>query len=752
MRLRLALVLTLTVPASAAGQDADLRGTVRDSVTGRLLAGVRVEVDEGLLVVTDREGTFRVRGLGNGSHRVRVQHDGYELLDRVLAVGEAALDLRLQPSAVRLHETVVVSANRMPASPLDTPRSTSALGEAELARQTPRTAAEALMDVAGVWVQKTNHGGGSPFLRGLSGNQVLLLVDGVRLNNATYRYGPNQYLATLDPFAMERVEVVRGIGSVLHGSDALGGVISVFSDRPAFSAGGIEVSGRVDSRLMSSGQEKTGRFEVQLSGPRAAVRGGVSLRDFGDLRAGGELGVRSPSGYGERAADVKGVVRLSDRHLLTAAYQHLHQSNVPRWDQVAQRGFSRYAFDPQVRQLAYAQLQSTFPSGWVDSLSGSASFHRSDETRVRQTRGSSVTVREEDVVDTAGLSFQARSRAVAGWTFTGGAEVYHDVVASGRNDLDTQTGLTAARRGLYADGATALSAAVFLSGRWEKGRLGLDLGSRLNHHRLRATDASFGRIDVSPQALVGSVGASFAVTSGHRVFGSIAQGFRAPTIDDLSTLGLFDFGVEVPSPELRPEHAWSYELGWKARTRRLGAVVSAYLMELRDLIDRVPDLYEGSPLREGQPVYRRANVGRGYVEGVEAELEWSPAADLTAFGNVAYTYGQMVSVDQPLRRIPPLNGLIGLRWADAGPLEFDGRVRFAGRQDRLAPGDRADHRIDPSGTAGWAVFGARAIYALRPNMRLVIALENVFDEAYRVHGSGIDGYGRHAWVSAQVSF
>jgi outer membrane receptor protein involved in Fe transport len=503
---------------------------------------------------------------------------------------------------------------------------------------------------------------------------------------------------------------------------------------------------------MSAGQEKSGRFELQASGPRAALRGGVSLRDFGDLHAGGELGVRSPSGYGEKAADVKAALRLSDRNLLTAAYHHVRQSDVPRWDQVAQRGFSLYSFDPQVRQLGYAQLQSTLPAGWLESLSATASFHRSDETRVRQTRGSSLTIREHDVVDTAGLSVQVRSRPAGGWTLAGGAEAYRDVVESGRTDFDEATGLAASRRGLYADGARALSTAAYVSGRWENGRLDLDLGARFNHHRLRAADASFGTIDVSPSALVGSVAASLRVGAGQRLFGSVVQGFRAPNIDDLSTLGLFDFGVEVPSPDLRPERAWSYELGWKARTRKLATVVSAYRMELRDLIDRVPDTFEGSPFREGQRVYRRANVGRAYVEGIEAELEWNAAADLTAFGNVAYTYGQLVTAGQPLRRIPPVNGLAGLRWTGIARLGLDARVRFAGRQDRLAPGDRADHRIDPSGTAGWAVLGARAVYTLRADLRLVGALENVFDEAYRVHGSGIDGYGRHAWLSAQLTF
>ena len=746
----LALVLALVATQPRGG---DVHGVVRDAVTGRPAAGARVELDEGVLVVTDREGAFRVAGLAAGTHRLRIEHDGYSLFERAVVAGEgsAPLDLALEPTALRLHEAVVVSATRLPVSPFDTARSVSVVDEVDLAREVPRTSAEALLDVAGVWVQKTNHGGGSPFVRGLSGNHVLLRVDGVRLNNATYRYGPNQYLATVDPFSLERLEVVRGVGSVAHGSDALGGVISLVSDRPAFSASGTVLSGGVDSRLMSSGQEKSGRAELQVSAPRAAVRGGFSLRNFGDLHAGGALGVRSPSGYDEQAADVKGAVRLSDRHLLTAAYQHVHQSDVPRWDQVAQRGFSLYAFDPQVRQLVYLQSQSAF-AGWLSTLSAGASFHRSDETRVRQARGSTVQVTEQDVVDTRGLSLEGRTRPVAGWTFTGGGELYHDEVLSRRADRDEATGAATPRRGLYANGATAVSAAAFVSGHREAGRLGLDLGARFNHHHLQAEDASFGQVDLSPSALVGSVGAVFALAPGHRLFGSATQGFRAPNIDDVSTLGLFDFGVEVPSPALRPEKAWSYELGWKARTKRLGTVVSAYRVELRDLIDRVPDTFEGSPFREGQRVYRRSNVGRAYVEGVEADLEWAATGGLTAFGNLAYTFGQMVTAGEPLRRIPPLNGLVGLRWAGARRLILDARLRFAGRQDRLAAGDRADHRIDPNGTAGWTVFGVRAVYALRPDIRLVGALENAFDEAYRIHGSGIDGYGRHAWISAQVGF
>ncbi|MCK6693986.1 MAG: Plug domain-containing protein, partial [Thermoanaerobaculia bacterium] len=128
---------------------------------------------------------------------------------------------------------LVVTARRSPTPRFNTPEAIEGLGEKTIRRQQYRTAPEALQATPGVFVQKTNHGGGSPFLRGLTGNQTLLLIDGIRLSNATFRYGPNQYFNTLDVFSIERFEVLRGSGSVQYGSDALGGAIQAFSREAA---------------------------------------------------------------------------------------------------------------------------------------------------------------------------------------------------------------------------------------------------------------------------------------------------------------------------------------------------------------------------------------------------------------------------------------------------------------------------------------------------------------------------------------
>jgi outer membrane receptor protein involved in Fe transport len=745
------LVLALAAPAAPE----TLMVVVRDAVSGRPLPGAAVELEGGgLTAFTNPGGEAALPMAVRRPSRLRVSAEGYDGVERMVGDGStaAAIEVRLRPSPLRLNESVVVTAQRETSPVLDVPRSVSVIDARDRERRLPRTTPEALAGMTGVFVQKTNHGGGSPIVRGLVGNQVLVLVDGIRLNNATYRYGPNQYLATVDPYPIERLEVVRGLGSVVHGSDALGGVVNIITAAPSFSEDGFRLSGRLAPKLASSDVEQGTRLDLQASGRAVAFLGGFSYWNYGDLRAGGGLGVEAPSGYRERDGDGRLLVRLGDRHLLHAAYQHVRQDDVPRFDQVRQRGYERYSFDPQQRQLAYLRLESSFDSRWIQSFRLTPSFHRSSERRVIQRRGASVQVREKDVVDVLGLSLEARSRLGPGWTLVSGFETYRDHVRSMREDLDLGSGLAVSRRGLYPDGAAAQSAAVFVHSSLDWRQFVVDLGGRFSRYGVDAEDASFGELRLRNSAWVGTAAILWKLGARHRAFAAVAQGFRAPNVDDVSTLGRFDFGVEVPSPGLDPEKSLSYEVGFKSRTSRLAAAAALYRNNLSNLIDRVPGEYQRSPTYEGQAVYRRTNVGRAYVEGVEVELEGRLFDDLAAFGGLAYTYGQQVTTGEPMRRIPPLSGQLGLRWERVRGASLGAALLFAGRQDRLAAGDKADHRIAPGGTPAWSVLNVHAGYRFGSGLEVRSGVENIFDEAYRVHGSGIDGYGRYAWLGAQIRF
>jgi hemoglobin/transferrin/lactoferrin receptor protein len=746
----LAACLALAASPAAAGQLIQVRGRVIDQATGAALAGARVELlPQNRLTETGADGRWTFDGIALGDYTVRVTAEHFEMATvpvaaaaDVTVVGDVALSRR----AYDAHESVTVTARRDAARAYDVPRSITVIDAGEIARRLPRTTPEALADAPGLFVQKTGHGGGSPYIRGLIGNQVLVLIDGIRLNNATFRYGPNQYLATLDPAVIERIEVVRGAGSVLYGSDAIGGVINIVTRRPADIGQSLAATGRVSTKVVTSGMEQSGRFELAVAGPRGGLLGGLSLRNFGDLRAGRGLGIESPSGYHEVAGDLRADVPLPQGQRLTFAYQHHRQDDVPRYDQVAVRGFAHSSFDPQSRQVGYARYERTLRGAWASALRATGSLQRTTEQRKYQAGQSDVLTIERDEVAVGGLSLELQSRPLAFLSMVSGMDYHHDSVDSRRQDVRQTTNEIRERRGLYADGATAKSVAVFTHATLTRPRWLVDAGLRVSRIEVAVPESLVPAARIAPTNVIGSTGVLFTLVGGLRLFGSVSQAFRAPNIDDLSTLGPFDFGVEVPSPQLRPEASLTTEGGVKLRTARAGASVAVYRTALSELIDRIPATFNGSPRLGDQAVYQKSNVGSAFVRGVEADGELALTSSLTVSGFVTYTYGQAVSRNEPLRRIPPFNGLFALRFTPTTDVWVDGGVRFAARQDRLAAGDRADHRIAAGGTPGWTVITINAGHRLSGRVDLVGGIQNLLDEPYRTHGSGIDGAGRSAWI------
>ncbi len=201
--------------------------------------------------------------------------------------GPSAVKDLSEMSLDELMDVTVVSAARREQKDIDSPRSVSVVTAEQIRQRNYRTVPEALNEVVGVLVQETNYGGGAPVIRGLIGNQILVLVDGIRLNNAIFRLGPNQYLNTIDVNQVERIEVVRGVGSVLYGSDALGGLINIITKSKAGSPTDSAMNARAFGRFASADRSGVGRLEVSGNFRKLGFTGGMSLKHFGDLRAGG---------------------------------------------------------------------------------------------------------------------------------------------------------------------------------------------------------------------------------------------------------------------------------------------------------------------------------------------------------------------------------------------------------------------------------------------------------------------------------
>ena len=636
---------------------------------------------------------------------------------------------------------VVITANRYGALVTESPEAIRVLGNNAIQKYQLRTTAEALQLSPGVFVQKTNHGGGSPFLRGLTGNQTLLLVDGIRLSNSTFRYGPNQYLNTIDVFSLEKIEILRGAGSVQYGSDAIGGTIQAFShvlknsEEPQW-------GGKLLTRIATQGIEQSMSGAVIYSDKTAAFRGGVTLRNFGDLVGGDTTGRQSPSGYREFDVDLKGKIMLSPTAELTAVFQNVLQKDVPVYHKIELENYAINKMDPQKRDLAYLRLNQKFDDEIFKSLVITVSYHHFKETRELLKNGSSILRTENDRVRSLGFTTELNTFSGDNYSATSGIEIYSDFVNSSRTDIDTISEISVPGRGLYPDGSTMTSIAAFSLHTLDFQHWNITAGLRYNSFIIRVDDETLSSTKLTPSALVGNLGLLRKLNENSNLFISLNTGFRAPNIDDLGTLGIVDFRYEIPNMDLDPEQSFQYQIGYKQKYSRFSGEIFLYRNELYNLIvrNKVP-----GEIIDGYPVYIKENAGRAYIEGIETAWDLELNKSWLVSGNLTYTYGQNITQNEPVRRIPPLFGRLATEYR-AGNLWINLEWQAAGKQDRLAAGDRDDNRIPSGGTPGWNIFNINSSYTLG-SFKIDLNLINIFNTDYRYHGSGVNGYGRSAFLT-----
>ena len=639
---------------------------------------------------------------------------------------------------------VVVTAHRSAQSAFETPATIYTLNNKYLKNYQPRSTPEALMGAMGVFVQKTTHGAGSPFLRGLTGNQTLLLIDGIRLNNSTFRFGPNQYFNTIDAFTIDRVEVLAGSGSVQYGSDALGGTIQVLTRDAVLESG---FSGLGALRFASAGMEQSLRFETNYGGKKWAILGGLTLRRFGNLLGGKNTGFQTPSGYDEADFDLKTKFLLKNNLTLTLAHQTVSQQNVPIFFRYQLDNFALNVFDPQRRRLTYAKLERRGTNRFFKEQTLTLSYQNTLEGRSNQKNGSDTRRFETDRVATWGLNLNNHSDLWGIGSLNTGIELYRDGVSSERYDLNTKTNESKYSRGLYPNNAAYLNYSAYSLSQIElHKRFVATVGLRFNGFVIDIPDETIGASRLTPAAFVANAGLSAALASHSRLFFNASSGFRAPNVDDLGTLGIVDFRYEVPTNNLKPERAVTLELGYKLQTRRASASVAYYQTNLTDLITRV----KTSQVISGLSVYQKENTEKAYINGFDANVRVDVLKNWQLYGNLSYCFGQNETKNEPIRRIPPVNGRLGLAYTKNSWFARS-EYLFAQLQDRLAQGDKDDNRIAKGGTPAWKIVNVYAGFETK-RIGLNLRLENLFDEDYRTHGSGINGAGRSAWLALTGRF
>lgn len=649
-----------------------------------------------------------------------------------------------------VYDEFVITAHRQLSHKNDRPEAISILGEKALTKDAPMSLTHAISQMPGVWMQKTNHGGGSPYLRGLTGYQTLILIDGIRFNNSTFRSGPNQYLNTIDPHTLERIEIIRGQGSVQYGSDAIGGIINLITQKPQFHDKESKLTSNLFVKKMSKEMEFSGRAEMEFANQNMWFFGGMSAKKLGNIRAGGDIGALIPTGYNEISSDIKTAFLIKNNSLITFGLQYLKQSDVPLYHKIVTGEFYKYQFDPQQRMLFYSRLETFFKSRFLDKINWTFSYQKSMETRLKQKTAQADTYRDNDEVKTFGANMEILSKNSTFWKISSGLEFYYDKVGSNTIITDAFSNQQTMARGLYPNDSKYTSLAIYSLHSFQFNRLTATAGLRYNSVQLTIEDELFGLSRVGPKALIGNLGLNIKMNQNIRFVASSSTSFRSPNINDVSSFGIADFRYEVPNYNLKPEKSINLEIGFKTQFENADIAMHGYVIKLKDLISNTPSFFNGKDTIDGLQVYKRVNANKAILRGFELEGNIKLTEKVSTSGFIIYTYGQNKSENGPMRRIPPLNGRISLLYKLNTSFQIKTDWIFSGSQSRLSKGDINDNRISIGGTPEWHVIDLLASYQIK-NYTINLGIQNIFNEKYRIHGSGVDGLGRSLWISIQGS-
>jgi len=658
-----------------------------------------------------------------------------------------------------------------PPDVFDAPYSAEVVGAGTILEQQVRTVPDAFKEVTGASVQKTSPGhGGSPFIRGFTGYRNLLLVDGIRFNNSVFRDGPVQYWSLLDEFLVDRMDVIRGSSSVMYGSDSIGGTVYVHTREPEIAGPGAALHGRTFYRYGSADDSQTVRQEVSGSIGDLGVGLGVTYRDFNDLVGGRHIGLMPNTGYDEYDGDAKVVYRLDAKSKLVFAFEHARQDEVPRthrtvdsrtWHGTTPGLFPVEDYD-EARDLVYLQYHAAFEGGLIDSLKASLSYQSMSDGLNRLLNTGVREVRDL-TVNTSGVWVQAGKRTPLGFV-TAGVDCYRDAVRSNGHNWSAGGAYVWFDRGDVADDATYDLLGVFLQDELSVGDLDVTPGIRFSRAMARANQVDpnpydavpFDDLDETYQAVTGSLRLLYHVDPHWNAIAGWGMGFRAPSLDDTTAIKLNMSGtIDLPSIGLDPEKSHTFDVGFRARYDDVEFGAFAFYTILDDYIRRVPaGTYSGFPART------KENFGGGWVYGYEISglyrfvPEWSVRAD------VGYAEGEaedLVNGDKtmmPLSKVGPLIGHLALRWEapKTGPW-VEGIMTVANHQKRLSQDDETDtQRIPPGGTPGYAVFGLRGGYRICEHATASLAIENLTNRDYRIHGSGQNEAGTNVILAVDVTY
>lgn len=698
---------------------------------------------------------------------------------------------------------LVVSADRFEEKYRDLPRQIDIINQKKIQQLNQQNSADLLQQTGNVFIQKSQQGGGSPIIRGFEANRVLLVLDGVRLNNAIYRSGHLQNVLRIDQNMLEKVEVLYGPGSLMYGSDALGGVVHFVSAKPKLNK---SLYGSVNSRYSFINNELSNSLSLGYGGKKWGAIASYTYSDFGNLKQGenrsnatGNLGLRPTYQARENNVDVIkknedpsvqiGSAYKQDNLLAKFIYQpkstqqHIFSytqsktGDVPRYDRLTEMRndtpvYGDWYYGPEKFKLLSYQFEDSKKRVIADQMKLVASTQRIEESRVNRNFNSTKQTHREEKVSVYSVNLDLKKN----WKIHElryGFEFVNNKVNSNAYALNINTNAISKANTRYPDGGSTMNwFGTYINFNHELSqKLILSQGVRLNYTKLNSKfiDKSFyeflpNQIEQKNLSVCGNVGLVYLLNKQSKIYANIGNAYRTPNVDDMGKIFDSRSGktMIIPNANLKPEQSITSEIGAQMMFgNKLQLEANVYYTKMVDAIIAAPRSINGadSLMYDGKKTatYSLVNTQNAFIYGYHFQIQYKINNDLSLQSGVNYTYGRITGDSiMPMDHIPPMFGRTSLDYKHKRVFASLYSLYSAAKklEDYYLNGEDNIQYATPTGMPAWYTISIQGGVKLtkKENVIINVGIENILDQNYRTFASGMSAPGRNLWMNLRVNF
>lgn len=778
-----------------------LDGDSKMPLSGVLIFGTETNESE----VSDKYGNASLAKF-ESQKTIHFQLLGYQSLNLSYEeIRKVGFLLEMLPSLIQMDQAIV-SASKWRQSSQNVPGKVSVLSASNLQIRNPSNSADWLGSSGEVFIQKSQQGGGSPMIRGFSANRLLYAVDGVRMNTAIFRSGNLQNVISVDPFSIQNTEVLFGPGSVMYGSDAIGGVMAFETLKPEFSKDTTLLSGNIFSRFTTANDELTLHADVSFGLDKWAFLTSFSNFDYGDLKMGksgpedylrpfyaaieegkdisvenSDPRVQTQSGYSQMNLMQKIRFKPTENTEFDYGFHYSKTGDIPRYDRLIEGNgsalkFAEWYYGPQIWMMNALGINHWSESEIFDQMNVKVAHQYFEESRNDRRFGKSNLFQRTEKVNSLSLNadFVKLIRNESFLTY-GGEWVYNKVGSMGIVE-NISTGITSPASARYPDSDWNSLAVYGTYHAHFSQKLKLQTGLRYNYTNLQADFSNnedfyplpFSEASNSFGSVTGSLGLIYNPAPSLTISPVLSTGFRAPNVDDLGKIFDSEPGtVMVPNPDLKPEYAYNAELNINKHFNQfLKLDVSGFYTLLNHALVRRPFSLNGETEidYEGQPsqVLAIQNASFATVYGIQAGVEFAVTKRLLITSRYNWQKGTEELDNKstsPSRHAAPAYGLSRLSYLNKKlRLEFTSQYSGEVSYEKMPLEEKgklhlyAKDELDRPYSPSWIIFNFNTSYQLDPKIQLMGGIENIGDIRYRPYSSGIAAPGRNFSFSIRGSF